>query len=103
MFGAAMGRFATAQRPTDLPAGQLLELPGRGRTCVIDRPGPPGAPTLILLHALATTAALSWYPSLDALSEHYRPTAFDQRWLVRGCRCAKFSPEDCADDFTPVA
>lgn len=98
-----MGRFAKAPRPVDLPPGKLLDLPGRGRTCVIDRPGPPGAPTLILLHALATTAALSWYPSLEALSEHYRVIAFDQRWHGRGIRCDKFSLDDCADDVAAVA
>jgi 3-oxoadipate enol-lactonase len=102
-LGAALGRFGTAPRPVDLPPGKTLELPGRGRTCVIDRPGPPGAPTLILLHALATTAALSWYPSLDALSEHYRVIAFDQRWHGRGIRCDKFSLVDCADDVIAVA
>ena len=101
--GAALGRFGTAPRPVDLPPGKLLELPGRGRTCVIDRPGPAGAPTLILLHALATTAALSWYPSIEALSEHYRVIAFDQRWHGRGIRCDKFSLEDCADDVIAVA
>jgi 3-oxoadipate enol-lactonase len=103
VFGAAMGRFATAPGPIDLPPGRLVELPGRGRTCVVERPGPPGAPTVILLHALATTAALSWYPSLDALGEHYRVIAFDQRWHGRGIRCDKFSLEDCADDVIAVA
>jgi 3-oxoadipate enol-lactonase len=102
-MGAAMGRFAKAPQAIDLPPGRPVELPGRGRTCVIERPGPPGAPTLILLHALATTAALSWYPSLDALSEHYRVIAFDQRWHGRGVRCDKFSLEDCADDVIAVA
>jgi pimeloyl-ACP methyl ester carboxylesterase len=58
---------------------------------------------VILLHALATTAALSWYPSLDALSQHYRVIAFDQRWHGRGIRCDKFSLEDCADDVVAVA
>jgi 3-oxoadipate enol-lactonase len=103
LIGAAMGRFAKAPRPVDLPCGQLLDLPGRGRTCVIDMPGPAGAPTLILLHALATTAALSWYPSMEELSEHYRVIAFDQRWHGRGIRCDKFVLEDCADDVTAVA
>src|SRR3954451_20179042 len=98
-----MGRFAKAPAPIDLPPGRIVDLPGRGRTCVIDRPGPPGAPTVILLHALATTAALSWYPSVDALSEHYRVIAFDQRWHGRGIRCEKFLLDDCADDVVAVA
>jgi pimeloyl-ACP methyl ester carboxylesterase len=98
-----MGKFAKAPKPVDLPSGRMVELADRGRTCVIDMPGPPGAPTLILLHALATTAALSWYPSMEALSEHYRVIAFDQRWHGRGIRCDKFVLEDCADDVIAVA
>src|SRR3954471_22878677 len=100
---SSLGRIAKAANPVDLAPGRPLELPGRGRTCVIDLPGPPGAPTLILLHALATTAALSWYPSMQALSQHYRVIAFDQRWHGRGIRCEKFQLEDCADDVVAVA
>lgn len=100
---AAMGRLGKAPRPVDLPAPRPLELPDRGCTCVIDLPGPPGAPVLILVHALATTAALSWYPSMQALSEHYRVIAFDQRWHGRGIRSERFRLEDCADDVVAVA
>jgi 3-oxoadipate enol-lactonase len=100
---AALGRFAKAARPVDLAPGNMLELPGRGRTCVIDIAGPPGAPTMILLHALATTAALSWYPSMHSLAERYRVIAFDQRWHGRGIRSESFSLEDCADDVIAVA
>ncbi|HET7529676.1 MAG TPA: alpha/beta fold hydrolase [Mycobacteriales bacterium] len=103
VLGAAMARFAKAPRPVDLPPGRLVELPGRGRTCVTDVPGPPGAPTLVLLHALATTAALSWYPSIETLRKHYRVVTFDQRWHGRGIRCDKFRLEDCADDVVAVA
>jgi pimeloyl-ACP methyl ester carboxylesterase len=98
-----MARFAKAPRPVDLPPGRLVELDGRGRTCVTDVPGPPGAPTLILLHALATTAALSWYPSIEELRKHYRVVTFDQRWHGRGIRCEAFRLEDCADDVVAVA
>src|SRR3954447_9514257 len=98
-----LGRFTKAARPVDLPPPRLLELPGRGRTCVIDAPGPDGAPTVILLHALATTAALSWYPSVQALTEHYRVIAFDQRWHGRGIQSDRFLLADCADDVVAVA
>ena len=98
-----VGRFGQAARPVDLPAPRMLELPGRGRTCVVDVPGPEGAPTIILLHALATTAALSWYPSIGALSEHYRVIAFDQRWHGRGITSEHFRLSDCADDVAAVA
>lgn len=100
---AALGRFAKAARPVDLAPGVPLDLPGRGRTCVIDMPGPPGAPTLILLHALATTAALSWYPSMHELAKSYRVIAFDQRWHGRGIKSETFTFEDCADDVVAVA
>jgi 3-oxoadipate enol-lactonase len=100
----ALGRFAKAARPVDLAAGTPLDLPGRGRTYVIELAGPtPDAPTLILLHALATTAALSWYPSMHALAAHYRVIAFDQRWHGRGIQAQEFSLEDCADDVAAVA
>src|SRR6478672_11153277 len=97
------GRFGKAARPVDLPAPELIELPGRGQTCVLDVPGPPGAPTIILLHALATTAALSWYPSIGALSRHFRVVAFDQRWHGRGITSEHFRLADCADDVAAVA
>jgi 3-oxoadipate enol-lactonase len=98
-----LGRFGRAARPVDLAPGTMIDLPDRGRTCVIDVPGPPGAPTLILIHALATTAALSWYPSMHHLAKHYRVIAFDQRWHGRGIRSTAFSLEDCADDVAAVA
>lgn len=98
-----VGRFGQAARPVNLPAPQPLELPGRGSTCVLDVPGPDGAPTIILLHALATTAALSWYPSIGALSAHYRVIAFDQRWHGRGITSEHFRLTDCADDVAAVA
>jgi len=99
-----LGKFARAARPVDLPSPRPLELPGRGQTCVIDVAGPsPDAPTVVLLHALATTAALSWYPSIAALSEHYRVIAFDQRWHGRGIQSDHFKLADCADDVAAVA
>ena len=99
-----IGRIGgNAAKPVDLPPLRPLELPGRGRTCVLDIPGPPGAPTVILLHALATTAALSWYPTVGALSKHYRVVAFDQRWHGRGVQSEHFRLADCADDVVAVA
>src|SRR3954453_15798582 len=99
----AVGRFAKAAEPVDLPAPRPIDLADRGRTCVIDAPGPEGALTVILLHALATTAALSWYPSVQALSEHYRVIAFDQPGEGRGIQSDHFRLADCADDVVAVA
>lgn len=87
----------------EVPGGRLVELPGRGRTYVVDIPGPEGAPTLILLHGTATTAYLTWFPSLSALTGRYRVILFDQRWHGRGIRSEPFSVQDCADDVVAVA
>ncbi|MBF6439439.1 alpha/beta fold hydrolase [Nocardia cyriacigeorgica] len=87
----------------EIPGGRLLELPGRGRTYVVDLPGPPDAPTLILLHGTACTAMLNWFPALETLSRRYRIVLFDQRWHGRGIRSQRFRLDDCADDVVAVA
>lgn len=102
----AMRRFSRLSGVPDIaevPGGRLVELPGRGRTYVVDIPGPEGAPTLILLHATACTGYLTWFPALDALAERYRVIVFDQRWHGRGIRSERFSVRDCADDVVAVA
>ncbi|MFQ6397651.1 alpha/beta fold hydrolase [Nocardia sp. KC 131] len=105
--GAAMamrrfGRRAGVPDIAEVPGGRLVELPGRGRTYVVDIPGPEGAPTLVLLHATACTGYLTWFPALDALAERFRVIVFDQRWHGRGIRSERFSVEDCADDVVAV-
>jgi pimeloyl-ACP methyl ester carboxylesterase len=85
-----------------IPAGSTLELPGRGTTYVTDVPGPPGAPTVVLLHAVACTGMLTWYPVIEALSQRYRVVTFDQRWHGRGIRSERFSLHDCADDVAAL-
>ncbi len=102
----ALRRVVRAPKPdtASLPPGHMLELPGRGTTFVIDVPGPtPDAPALVLLHSLACTAYLNWYPSLAALSQEFRVVAFDQRWHGRGIRSRRFRFSDCADDVAAVA
>lgn len=81
-----------------VPPTRAVELPGRGTTRVVDLPGPAGAPTVVLHHALGTTAPLAYYPVLDALAQHYRVVAHDQRWHGLGIRSPRFRLEDCADD-----
>ncbi len=82
-----------------IPAGRMVELPGRGSTFVIDVPGPtPTAPTIVLLHALGCTAYLSWAMSIGELSRTYRVITLDQRWHGRGIRSERFRFSDCADD-----
>lgn len=104
----AAGRFLTVEPVGAVPATTVLELPGRGSTVYVDTglPADPDAakrPTLILLHALACTGLLCWYPSLEMLSRRYRVVVFDQRWHGRGIRSPQFTLEDCADDVAAVA
>lgn len=83
----------------ELPRGEIMELPGRGRTYVVDVPGPsPDSPTVVLLHALGCTAYLGWAAAIDSLAQHYRVVTFDQRWHGRGIRSTQFRIADCADD-----
>lgn len=104
--GTAAGLRAALPSPPEVenvPEGQILELPGRGKTFVVDVPGPtPDAPTIVLLHALGCTAYLSWMATFSALSNHYRVVTFDQRWHGRGIRSSRFDFDDCADDVAAV-
>jgi pimeloyl-ACP methyl ester carboxylesterase len=86
-----------------VPEGRIVELTGRGRTFVVDVPGPsPTAPTIVLLHALGCTSYLSWVATFSELSQHYRVVTFDQRWHGRGIRSSRFRFDDCADDVVAV-
>ena len=87
-----------------LPPGRWVELPGRGTTFVRDLPGPPGAPTVVLLHGLLATADLNWSGCYAALGEHFRVIALDHRGHGRGIRShGRFRLEDCADDAVALA
>ncbi|MGH3898402.1 MAG: alpha/beta fold hydrolase [Pseudonocardiaceae bacterium] len=83
---------------------RVVELPGRGRTVVWDCPGPPGAPTLVLLHGVTLTAELNWSAVFPVLGRHFRVVAFDQRGHGRGLGCAGgYRLEQCADDVAALA
>jgi 3-oxoadipate enol-lactonase len=100
--GRVLRKLATAPIVNSVPEGRMLDLPGRGSTYVVDAPGPEGAPTLVLLHALGCTGYLSWFPVLEDLSRHYRVVLFDQRWHGRGIQSDRFRLNDCADDVAAV-
>ena len=87
-----------------LPAGRDVELPGLGTVHVREIDGPPGAPTVVLLHGWTATADLNWFTCYEALGRRYRVVAFDHRGHGRGLRPKKaFRLEDCADDVVAVA
>jgi 3-oxoadipate enol-lactonase len=87
-----------------LPKGRKVLLPGRGTTFVRDMEGPPGAPTVVLLHGLYATTALNWPRAFDALSPHFRVVALDHRGHGGGVRSRRpFRLADCADDVIALA
>jgi len=87
-----------------LPEGRAVDLPGRGVTFVRELPGPPGAPTLVLLHGWTATAALNWRDCFAPLASEFRVVAPDHRGHGRGIRSrGPFRLEDCADDVAALA
>jgi pimeloyl-ACP methyl ester carboxylesterase len=91
-------------RQPGAPRTHLVELPGRGTTRVWDCAGPPGAPTLMLIHGVAGTAELNWARVFAPLSRHFRVVAADLRGHGDGIRLrSRFRLEDCADDFAALA
>jgi pimeloyl-ACP methyl ester carboxylesterase len=82
-----------------VPWGRRIELPGRGTTFVREVAGPPGAPTLVLLHGWIASSGINWYQAFPALSRHFRVIAPDLRGHARGVRSnRRFRLADCADD-----
>ena len=82
-----------------LPAGRRIELPRRGTTFVRELAGPPGAPTLLLLHGWVASGGMNWFQVFEPLAEHFRIIAPDLRGHARGVRTRRiFRLADCADD-----
>ena len=98
----------TADRPRrgqvpPLPPGRHVELPGRGTTFVREVAGPPGAPTLLLLHGWTAGSDLNWFACFEELGRHFRVISMDHRGHGRGMRTrTRFSLEDCADDVAAL-
>ena len=94
---------APIEHNPSLPLGRYVQLPGRGRTFVREVIGPPGAPTLMLLHGWTATGALNWHQCFATLGEQYRVLAVDMRGHGRGLRTRKvFRLADCADDVSAL-
>jgi len=82
-----------------VPRGRRVVLHRRGTTFVRSLKGPPGAPTVVLLHGWMATAALNWNQAFLPLAEHFRVLAPDLRGHGRGIRTGKaFRLADCAAD-----
>lgn len=100
---ATLARRRVALPEVRIPAGRLLELPGRGTTYVTDTPGPhPASPAIVLLHALGTTGLLTWFPAIEELARRFRVVTLDQRWHGQGIQSPEFSLADCADDVAAL-
>ncbi|MGQ0824702.1 MAG: alpha/beta fold hydrolase [Actinomycetota bacterium] len=100
---ATAGRDATdgGQDPQGpvLPLGRRVSLGRRGSTFVREVPGPPGAPTLLLLHGWVASGGMNWYQVFGPLGQKYRVIAPDLRGHARGLRTRRiFRLADCADD-----
>lgn len=95
-------RTITVPPTADIPEARRITLPGRGETSHVEV-GSRDAEPVFLLHGLACTGLLNWYPSLPALAQRYRVITFDQRWHGAGIRSNTFSLADCVDDAIALA
>jgi 3-oxoadipate enol-lactonase len=102
---AGARRWSPTPRSAEVPPGRMLTLPGRGSTFVSTAGDLQGdQPPLLMLHALACTAGLTWFTAYSALAERHPLVMFDQRWHGRGIRAGRrFRIEDLADDAVAVA
>jgi pimeloyl-ACP methyl ester carboxylesterase len=98
-FARPLSGAALPPVPPALPAGQVINLPGRGEVFVRDSGGPPGGVTVLLLHGWTASADLNFFAVYATLAESYRVIALDLRGHGRGmCSIEPFTLEDCADD-----
>jgi len=86
-----------------VPLGRRVRLAGRGTTFVREIAGPPGAPTLVLLHGFMASGGLNWFRTFDALSREFHVVAPDLRGHARGIRSLRrMRLADCADDVAAL-
>lgn len=87
----------------NLPPCRTVELPGRGKTYVADSGPVADSPTFLLLHSVACTGLMTWYPALEMMRGYGRVIVFDQRWHGHGIHSPGFALEACADDVAALA
>lgn len=86
-----------------LPPLEHLEAAGRGRLGVRRVAGPPGSPTVVLLHGWTVTAAVNWHTVFVPLADHVTVLAPDLRGHGDGIRDRRpFRLEDAADDVAAL-
>ena len=87
----------------DVPTGRPIAVPGRGRVFVWERPGPAGAPTVVLIHGLVASGGLNWFPSMPVLAKQFNVVAVDLPGHGRSMRVGtSFRLAACADDVAAV-
>ena len=67
------------RRPPPLPGRGATSSCPAARVLLRELPGPPGAPTVVLLHGWTATADLNFFTCYEPLGEHFRVLAFDHR------------------------
>jgi 3-oxoadipate enol-lactonase len=86
----------------EMPAGRRLDLPGRGTVFIREASGPPGAPTVLLVHGLLASADLNWSLAVPELAAHFRVVAPDLRGHGDGIPTRRFDGAQCADDLAAI-
>lgn len=98
----ARGR-RSLRSPLPLAFAAPVELSGRGSPYVRWLPGPPGVPTVVLLHGLCGAADQTWAPSYADLNRFFPVAALDLRGHGAGIPPGPvYRLEDCADDVAAL-
>lgn len=86
------------------PTARLVTLADGERTTVLEAAGPPGAPTVVLLHGLGATTALNFPGAFESLSRRFRVLGLDHRGHGQGLRARQpFTLEQAGADVLTIA